>query len=51
MVEEKKVSQRKACRWVGLSRNALKEPKAVKEKDTALQSQIQTLARRHKHTA
>ncbi len=48
MVIEKKVSQRKACRWVGLSRNAMAEPVAVKEKDTTLKEQIETLAHRHK---
>ena len=48
MVSEKKVSQRRACCWVGISRNALKEPVAVEEKDTALRERIQTLAHRHK---
>jgi putative transposase len=49
VVAEKKVSQRKACRWVGLSRNALKEPAVIQEKDTALKGRIETMARRHKH--
>ena len=48
MVSEKKVSQRRACRWVGISRKALQEPLAVKEKDTALKERIETLAHRHK---
>ena len=48
MVSEKKVSQRRACRWVGISRNALQEPVAVKEKDTVLKERIETLAHRHK---
>ncbi|KAB7725106.1 IS3 family transposase [Rudanella paleaurantiibacter] len=48
MMEEKQVSQRKACRWVGLSRNAVQEPVAVNEKDAALKEQIETLAKRHK---
>ncbi|MFC5413189.1 IS3 family transposase [Larkinella bovis] len=47
----KQISQRKACRWVGLTgppggRNALAEP--VAEKDQALCHRIQQLARRHK---
>lgn len=49
MVDQKQISQRKACRWVGLSRNALVEPVLIKEKDKALISQIEQLARRHKH--
>jgi putative transposase len=54
MVAERRISQRKACRWrsrvrVGLSRNALKEPIAVKEKDVALQGRIKQLAKRYKH--
>lgn len=48
MVSEKKVSQRKACRWAGLSRNAIKAPVAVKEKDQALQERIETMAHKHK---
>ena len=48
MVIEKKVSQRKACRWLGTSRNALKEPVAVKEKDTVLKERIEALAHQHK---
>lgn len=48
MSQEKGISQRKACRWVGLSRNSLKQPKAVKENDTGLKERIQTLAHRHK---
>lgn len=48
MISEKKVSQRKACRWVGLSRNATTESVAVKENDTALKDRIETLAHRHK---
>lgn len=49
MVAEKRISQRKACRWVGLSRNALKEPPAVKEKDKPLQERIRQVANRYKH--
>ncbi len=45
---EKKISQRRACRWIGVSRNALREPVVVKEKDTALKERIETLAHRHK---
>lgn len=48
-MEEKGISQRKACSWAGLSRNAMKEPLAVKEKDTALSARIEHLAKRHKH--
>jgi putative transposase len=48
MMTEKKVSQRRACRWIGLSRNALNEPVVVKEKDATLKEQIETLAHRHK---
>ena len=48
MVAEKKVSQRRACRWIGISRNALKEPVVVKEKDTVLKERIEALAHRHK---
>lgn len=48
MVSEKKVSRRKACHWIGISRNALAEPVAVKEKDSALKEHIETLAHRHK---
>jgi putative transposase len=48
MMTEKKVSQRRACRWIGLSRNALNEPVLVKEKDATLKEQIETLAHRHK---
>lgn len=49
MMKEKGISQRKACSWAGLSRNALKEPVAVKEKDTVLRGRIEDLAKRHKH--
>lgn len=49
MVAEKRISQRKACRWVGLSRNATKEPAAVKEKDKVLQERIKQVAKRYKH--
>lgn len=48
MVNQKQISQRRACRWVGLSRNAIVEPVLIKEKDKALISQIEQLARRHK---
>lgn len=48
MVSEKKVSQRKACRWAGLSRNAIKAPVAAKEKDKSLKESIETLAHKHK---
>ena len=49
MMAEKHISQRKACRWVGLSRNAMGEPVAVKEKDEALQDRVKQLAKRYKH--
>lgn len=54
MVDQKQISQRKACRWrsrvrVGLSRNALAEPVVIKDKDKVLSSRIEQLARRHKH--
>lgn len=49
MVSEKKLSQRKACRWTGLSRNATAEPVAVKEKDKELQERIKGVAKRYKH--
>jgi len=49
LVAERQISQRKACCWVGLSRNALKEPVAVKEKDKALQDRVRQLAKRYKH--
>lgn len=49
MIEEKGISQRKACSWAGLSRNALKEPVVVKEKDTDLRARIEDLSKRHKH--
>ena len=49
MVDQKQISQRKACRWVGLSRNALAEPAVIKEKDRVLASRIEQLARRYKH--
>ena len=49
IIVEKKLSQRKACRWVGLSRTALAEPVAVKEKDKELQNRIKQLANRYKH--
>lgn len=48
MVDHKRISQRKACSWVGLSRNAIAEPAISKEKDKELTSQIEQLARRHK---
>ncbi|GAB2559591.1 hypothetical protein GCM10027190_06780 [Spirosoma areae] len=48
MINQKRISQRKACCWVGLSRNALIEPAAIKDKDKALASRIEQLARRHK---
>ncbi len=49
MVAEKGVSQRKACRWTGLSRNSMAEPMAVKEKDQELQDRIKAVAERYKH--
>ena len=49
LIDQKQTSQRKACRWVGLNRNALVEPAVIKEQDNALASQIEQLARRHKH--
>lgn len=49
VIVEKKLSQRKACRWVGLSRNALVEPAVVKEKDKLLQDRIKQVANRYKH--
>jgi len=49
MVSEKKLSQRKACRWTGLSRKAMAEPVAVKEKDKDLQDRIKAVAKRYKH--
>lgn len=49
MMDHKQVSQRKACSWVGLSRNAMAEPAAIKEKDFALCRRIKQLARKHKH--
>lgn len=49
MMDHKQISQRKACRWVGLSRNAMAEPVAIKEKDQALCRRIEKLARRYKH--
>lgn len=48
LIDQKQISQRKACRWVGLSRNALIEPVVIKDKDKALASRIEQLARRHK---
>lgn len=48
MVDYKHISQRKACRWVGLSRNAITEPVVLKEKDKILSKRIEQLARRHK---
>lgn len=48
LIDHKQISQRKACGWVGLSRNALTEPVAIKEKDQALCHRIEQLARRHK---
>lgn len=47
-MQAKGISQRTACRWVGLSRNALGQPAAVKEKDMALKERIEALAHRHK---
>jgi putative transposase len=49
LIDQKRISHRKACRWVGLSRNALAEPAVIKQKDKVLSSQIEQLARRHKH--
>ena len=49
MVAEKRISQRKACRWVGLSRNAIAGPVAVKEDDKPLQDRIRQVAKRYKH--
>ena len=49
MVAEKRISQRKACRWTGLSRNSLAEPVAVKPKDEVLQGRIKQVANRYKH--
>jgi putative transposase len=49
MISEKKLSQRKACRWTGLSRNAMSDPVAVKEKDKGLQERIRQVAKRYKH--
>ena len=48
MVLEKKISQRRACRWVGLSRNAIAEPEVLKAKDETLQNQIKQIANRYK---
>lgn len=48
LVDHKQISQRKACCWVGLSRNAIAEPVVTKEKDKELTSRIEQLARRHK---
>ncbi|WP_144035981.1 IS3 family transposase [Spirosoma fluviale] len=48
MVTEKKISQRRACRWVGLSRNAVTEPAVVRAKEKALQNQIEQIANRYK---
>lgn len=45
MVAEKRISQRKACRWTGLSRNSMAEP----EKDQGLQDRIKAVAKRYKH--
>ena len=49
IVGEKGVSQRKACRWVGLSRNTIVEPRAVTDKDESLDKQINQLAKRYQH--
>ncbi len=49
MVAEKRISQRKACRWVGLSRNTIVGPVAVKEADQPLQDRIRQAAKRHRH--
>jgi putative transposase len=49
MVAEKCISQRKACRWTGLSRNSMAEPMAIKEKDKELQDRIKAVAKRYKH--
>ena len=48
IVDQKQISQRKACRWVGLSRNAMAEPVVIKDKDKVLASRIEQLANRHK---
>ena len=50
MVAEKHISQRKACRWVGLSRNAIKTLVSLKEKDKVLQERIKQLAKRYTNT-
>lgn len=49
MIGSKKLSQRKACRWVGLNRNAMAEPSGFKEEDKALQERVKQLANRYKH--
>lgn len=49
LIAEKRISQRKACHWVGLSRNALKEPVVIKENDKGLQDRVRQLAKRYKH--
>ena len=49
MVAEKRLSQRKACRLAGLSRNAMAEPVAAKPADSLLQDRIRAVARRYKH--
>jgi putative transposase len=49
MIAEKRISRRKACRWVGLSRNAIDEPVAIKETDKPLQDRIKQVAKRYKH--
>ncbi len=49
LIAEKQISQRKACRWVGLSRNAIAEPVAVKEDDKPLLDRIKQVAKRYKH--
>ena len=48
MVADKQISQRQACRWIGISLNALKEPVVVKDKDMVLKAEIESLAHRHK---
>ncbi len=48
LIDHKQISQRKACRWVGLSRNAIAEPIVIKDKDKVLANRIEQLARRHK---
>lgn len=49
MVAEKRISQRKACRGTGLSRNSMAEPGALNEKDQPLRDRINAVAKRYKH--